>query len=226
VKSTPDELDIHPPQQERTHAAWVRILDAGLTILQESGYDGFTIAAICDRASVSPPAIYARVRTKKALFLAVFEHGFRIVQEETEATRTRLTGDSPDEIIRGAIAAIGMTTLAHELFHRPVILRAEADKEVALRTQRARTDTATWFRNLVLQHPAALRDAAPDQIDACFRVIFAALMARIATPSALNIGTAYTDDAFICELQEMAVRCLLRQSKAEQAASKKARKTK
>lgn len=207
VTNAPEELQVHPPQQERTHAAWERILDAGVAILEEAGYEGFTIAAICERAGVNPPAIYARVRTKQALFLAVFEQGFRQVREETEATRARLTAGSPEAIVRNAVAAIVLTTFAHERFQRPVILRAEADAEVAARTQQARMDTAAWFRDLVLQHPTALRD--PKRIDACFRVIFAALVARIATPSALDIGVPYPDDAFMRDLQDTAERWLL-----------------
>ncbi|WP_395334838.1 TetR/AcrR family transcriptional regulator [Novosphingobium sp. BL-8H] len=203
------ELDINPPQQGRTLAGWERILDAGLSILVEQGYEAFTIAAICERAKVNPPAIYARVRTKKALFLAVFEHGFRALRDETEARRARLTGGTPDTVIRNAVEAIARTTLAHERFNRPVVLRAEADPEIALRTRQARSETSNWFRGLMLQQKSALRSSNPDDIDRCFHVIFAALIARVATPSALDIGTPYSDDAFIADLQETAVRWLL-----------------
>jgi AcrR family transcriptional regulator len=215
VNNPAEELGVRPPLQGRTHVTWERMLDAGLALLKESGYDGFTIAAICERACVSPPAIYARVRTKKALFLAVFEYGFHVVQTETERTRAALTGDSPGAILRNAIAAIALTTFAHERFHRPVILRAEADAEVASRTQQARSETAIWFRDLILQHPGALRDATPERIDRCFRVIFAALMARVATPKGLDIGIPYSDEAFIADLQETAARFLLLAPEAE-----------
>ncbi|MDO6966150.1 TetR/AcrR family transcriptional regulator [Rhizobium alvei] len=209
MKDLPADFEIHPPQQERTQASWERILEAGLRLLEEEGYDGFTIAAICARANVSPTAIYARVRTKKALFLAVFEHGFGAVRQETEATRARLKGSSPDAVIRGAVAAIALTTFAHQRFHRPVILRAEIDDEIALRTRQARTETATWFRDIVLRHSGAQKQPNPERIDRCFRVIFAALMARVATPSALDVGLVYSDESFIADLQDTAVNWLL-----------------
>lgn len=203
---------VRPPLQERTYAGWERILDSGVAILEETGYEGFTIAAICARAEVNPPTIYARVRTKRDLFLAVFEHGFRAIQAETEAIRAGLSGGSADAVVRGAVAAMASNSLAHERFHRPVLLRAEADVEVARRTHQARADTATWFRELVLQHSAALRDPDPVRVDAGFRIVFVALMARITTPYALDVAAPISDEAFIADLQETAVRFLLRDS--------------
>src|SRR3954468_9843732 len=68
-------LQVRPPKQRRSREAWNRVLDAGVAILEDGGYDAFTIAAVCERARVAPPAIYARTASKDALFLAVYEHG-------------------------------------------------------------------------------------------------------------------------------------------------------
>src|SRR5215470_10697855 len=68
-------LQIRPPRQARTQQAWNRVLDSGVEILEEGGYDAFTIAAVCERAHVPPRALYDRVTSKDALFLAVYEHG-------------------------------------------------------------------------------------------------------------------------------------------------------
>jgi len=209
VSEQPD-LAVRPPQQGRTQAAWERILDAGLAILEESGYAGFTIAAICGRAGVSPPAIYARVRTKQALYFAVFEHGFAPLRaRQVEALDpVRWADATAEEAARGAIAAIAWTSLAHEPFLREVARRAEEDPEVAARTHDARQWTAELFTGLMLQHPDELRSPDPEQVRACFRVVFAALMARIALPRALDVGPQVDDAAFVAHLQETAVRWL------------------
>lgn len=47
-------------------------------------------------------------------------------------------------------------------------------------------------------------------MDACFRVVFAALMARIALSNALDIGAPRSDDEVIGDLQETALRYLFR----------------
>ncbi|GGC84618.1 hypothetical protein GCM10011512_09360 [Tersicoccus solisilvae] len=208
--------DLRPPRQERTQAAWERILDAGVAILDEHGYEGFTIASICARAGVTPPTIYARVRGKEALFFAVFEHGFEPVrrrqQEELTAAGTGTV--SPQDAVRQAITAIVTTTLVHERFLRTIVHRAEDDDEIARRTRDARAGTATRFRELVLRHPEALRDAAPERIDRCFRVVFAALMARVAFGTSLDIGAETSDAEFLSDLQEIALRTLFRETAA------------
>lgn len=33
-----------------TEEVWVRVLDAGISLLEEHGYEGFTIATVCERA--------------------------------------------------------------------------------------------------------------------------------------------------------------------------------
>ena len=219
VTRRPD-LEVRPPQQERTQAAWDRILDAGLAILEESGYAGFTIAAICGRAGVSPPAIYARVRTKQALYFAVFEHGFAPLRarQMDALDPARWAGAPAQEAARGAVAAIARTSLEHEPFLREIARRAEEDPEVAARTHDARRWTAELFTDLMLQHPAALRSTDAEHVQACFRIVFAALMARIALPRALDVGPQVDDDAFVAHLQETAVRWLFPDAETEHTA--------
>ena len=48
------DLEVRPPKQRRSREAWNRVLDAGVAILEEGGYDAFTIAAVCERAAVAP----------------------------------------------------------------------------------------------------------------------------------------------------------------------------
>ncbi len=55
-----EALAVRLPRQARTRAAWQRILEAGLQIVEQDGYDALTIASLCDRAGVTPPTIYAR----------------------------------------------------------------------------------------------------------------------------------------------------------------------
>src|SRR5438309_4007748 len=83
--ATPDgaaDLEVREPRQQRSREAWERVLDAGVAILEDAGYEAFTIAAVCERARVAPPAIYARTSNKDALFLAVYEHGIARLRAE------------------------------------------------------------------------------------------------------------------------------------------------
>ena len=95
--SSIDDLEVRPPKQQRSREAWNRVLDAGVAILEDGGYDAFTIAAVCERAAVAPTAIYARTTSKDALFLAVYEHGIGRLRAEQGvfADADRWTGLPP-----------------------------------------------------------------------------------------------------------------------------------
>src|SRR3954447_14696116 len=103
-----DALEIRPPLQQRSREAWERILDAGVTLLEQGGYEAFTIAAVCERAQVVPRAVYARVNTKEGLFLAVYEHGISrlLAGQEVFLDDRRWAGLSAEELIRGAVREV------------------------------------------------------------------------------------------------------------------------
>src|SRR5215212_3519679 len=115
---TPDDLTVRPPKQRRSREAWIRVLDAGVSLLEDGGMDAFTIAAVCERAGVAPPAIYARTTSKDALFLAVYEHGISRLRAEQEvfARPERWAGLPPVELVRAAVAELVGITFRHERF--------------------------------------------------------------------------------------------------------------
>src|SRR3954447_5190273 len=100
------DLQVRTPKQRRSREAWNRVLDAGVAILEEGGYDAFTIAAVCERARVAPPAIYARTTSKDALFLAVYEHGIARLRADQEvfADTARWADLPPVDLVRDAVA--------------------------------------------------------------------------------------------------------------------------
>ena len=100
------ELEVRPPKQQRSRERWNRVLDAGVALLEDGGYDAFTIAAVCERARVAPTAIYARTTSKDALFLAVYEHGIAGLRAEQTVfdVTDRWAGLEPAELVRASVA--------------------------------------------------------------------------------------------------------------------------
>src|SRR3954469_18227028 len=96
-RDTAAVLAVREPRQQRTREQWARILDAGVELLEQGGYEAFTIAALCERAAVPPRALYARADTKDGLFLAVYEHGMsRVLADHavfTDPVRWRARDD-------------------------------------------------------------------------------------------------------------------------------------
>src|SRR4051795_6101962 len=116
------DLGVRPPKPQRSRDAWNRVLDAGVALLEDGGYDAFTIAAVCERASVAPPAIYARTTSKDALFLAVYEHGIARLRAEQDVFTdgTRWAGLSAADRVRAAVAEMVGISLRHQRFLRAV----------------------------------------------------------------------------------------------------------
>src|ERR1700712_4085432 len=118
------ELEVRPPKQQRSREAWNRVLDAGVAILEDDGYDAFTIASVCQRARVAPTAIYARTTSKDALFLAVYEHGISRLRAEQDVfgDEDRWAGLGPAALVRAAVAEMVRISFGHERFLRAVVL--------------------------------------------------------------------------------------------------------
>jgi len=179
----PSPPPVRPPLQRRTAAAWARVLDCGVEILEESGYEGLTIAAVCQRADVAPPAIYARVDTKEDLFLAVYEHGIARVRTTEAALET---GDwdqlSPARVVERAVRTVLDQFRTHHRFLRSVVLLSSRHEEV--RQRGSYYAEALRDRFVARVAPVMVGRGARTRAAAAFDVVFASGV----------FHTAYGDD--------------------------------
>ncbi|MFD8307853.1 TetR/AcrR family transcriptional regulator [Streptomyces sp. NPDC059690] len=207
-----DDLEIRPPKQRRSREAWNRVLDAGVSILEDGGYEAFTIAAVCERAEVAPPAIYARTTSKDALFLAVFEHGIQRLRAEQQvfADNGRWADLSAPELVRAAVAETVGMFLRHERFLRAVVLTSASHPEIRRRGSRYSQELGSGFAKVVLRATDAI--TLPDvetAVHSCFSTVFAASVIRVAYGPGFARPVPVEDDAFTADLAETAVRYLL-----------------
>jgi AcrR family transcriptional regulator len=206
------ELEVRPPKQQRSREAWNRVLDAGVALLEDGGYDAFTIAGVCERALVAPTAIYARTTSKDALFLAVYEHGIARLRAEQEAfaEETRWAGLVPAELVRAAVGEMVGISLRHQRFLGAVVLLSAAHEEVRRRGDRYARELGDGFTGVVLGVAGDIAHPEPEPaVRACFGTVFAATMIRVAYGPAFATPSPVDDDAFMVHLGEVAVRYLL-----------------
>jgi AcrR family transcriptional regulator len=206
------DLEVRPPKQRRSREAWNRVLDAGVAILEDGGYDAFTIAAVCERAQVAPPAIYARTTSKDALFLAVYEHGMARLRAEQEvfADDDRWAVLSPAERVRTAVAEMAGVAVRHQRLLRSVVLISAAHPEVRSRGSRYSQELGEGFARVVLGAREAIRHDHPEAaVRSIFGTVFATTIIRIAYGPAFATPVPVDDDAFVADLGETAVRYLL-----------------
>jgi AcrR family transcriptional regulator len=193
-----DSLQIRPPRQARTQQAWNRVLNSGVEILEEGGYDAFTIAAVCERARVPPRALYDRVTSKDALFLAVYEHGMaRVAADHAPFANDSLwEGLGPAATIGQAVRLVMTIFDHHAALLRAVVLLPSAHPEVLRRgahhTQQLRELYVQRCRPAVSGQHADPATAAGASFDA----VFASAVFRTAYgPSFLRSGQDADDHA-------------------------------
>ena len=206
------ELEVRPPKQQRSREAWNRVLDAGVALLEEGGYDAFTIAAVCDRARVAPTAIYARTTSKDALFLAVYEHGVGRLRDEQHlfADTARWAGLTPAELVRAAVAEMVGISFRHQRFLRAVVLISAVHEEVRRRGSRYSQELGEGFVQVVLAARRAIRHDDPEAaVRSCFGTVFATSIIRVAYGPGFATPTPVDDERFVDDLGDTAARYLL-----------------
>ncbi|MES2102934.1 MAG: TetR/AcrR family transcriptional regulator [Pseudomonadota bacterium] len=83
------------PRQDRSRATAERLLNATISILDESGLEGATIPRIAAVAEVAPASVYRRFADKDALLRAAFLHTLRQSnQANGQQLETLLLGNS------------------------------------------------------------------------------------------------------------------------------------
>ena len=206
------DLEVRPPKQRRSREAWNRVLDAGVGILEDGGFEDFTIAAVCERARVAPPAIYARTASKDALFLAVYEHGIArlLADQEVFADDARWADLTPTDLVRETVAEMVGITLRHQPFLRAVVLVSAAHPEIQRRGSRYSKELGDAFGGVLRRVADAIRhDDAEQAIRSCFEAAFSASIIRVAYGPGFASSLPRDDAHFVRDLGTMAVRYLL-----------------
>lgn len=202
------DLSVRPARQRRSRESWNRVLDAGVAVLTERGSDGFTIAAVCERAGVAPPTIYRRTPSKDALFLAVYEHGI----EQIRATEAALAGGHTDDegaptadrtvaSVGEAVAVVAAVFAAHRDFLRAVILISATNDTVRGRGVDASHALADLFARLTAPFAPPGTDG---RRDAVFQMVFGSLVLRTGFGADFAAPRPVDEETYVAELARAA----------------------
>jgi AcrR family transcriptional regulator len=204
LRPEPD-LAVHAPRQQRTREQWRRILDAGVELLEQGGYEAFTIAALSQRAEVPPRALYARVATKDGLFLAVYEHGMSRVLGDHRGFAEEVRGGvgGPSEGIEKAVRFLVTLFSDHADFLRAVVLIAGAHPELRRRGEAYAQELGELFAHALVAGTSAPEGEA---VDFCFSLLFATLVLR--TAYGPGMGPSGGEEELCREMVTMARRYL------------------
>jgi len=205
---TAGDLAVRAPRQRRTREQWARVLDAGVELLEEGGYGGFTIAALCERAGVPPRALYARTDTKDGLFLAVYEHGMSrvLAGHAVFADPDQWRTENNQQLVELAVQRLVGIFINHEKFLRAVVLISNSHPEVLRRG-------STYISQIRDLFVTVLKPVTPDDgesthnLEFCFSMVFSAMVLRVAYGP--GFGPSGNTSTLTRDLATMAHRLLL-----------------
>lgn len=206
---TEGTLAIRPPRYRPAREAWNRVLDAGLSLLEEGGYGAFTISAICERANVAPRAIYDRADSKDALFLAVYEHGAARLRAEHAVFSDAKRWQQPtaEALASDAVRAVAGIFARNAAFLRSVVLISGVHPEIYRRGARDERDLSDRFTDVILHVREDIRRPDPEAaIRMAFHAVFSSLVLRVGWTQ-LASGTI-DGEPFVAELITMVNRYL------------------
>jgi AcrR family transcriptional regulator len=181
------------------------VLESGVALLESGGYGALTIGALCKRAGVTPPTIYARAGNKEQLLLAIYERAMQRIarDEQLDPSDERWVAMAPAELVRAAVAQLAHVWLANAALLRPIVHRSVTDAEISRRGSEASRDLAARFRAVLGNVDVLPRDA-----DVCFRLTYAALVQRVMYGAGFESDVALDDESFTTALGDAAVRYL------------------
>lgn len=129
-----------PVDPERRAARRLQIIDAGLTVFAERGYDGATTARICRQAGIGSGTFFHYFATKADLLLAILELGTAETTERAAALEGRtdalevlleLVGSTADDAADARIP--GFVRAVAGVMHQPAVAEALAADDAAQR---------------------------------------------------------------------------------------------
>jgi len=181
-KTDTQPFAVQPPQQQRSRASFERVLAAGAALLEEEGYDGFTLASVSSRAKVSIGSIYARVKSKDDLFY-VIQDRFMTGSEGVPAFATAPESYAElatEELIVQIVHDVGTTFQTNPRLLRVFMHRGIVDRVVAERSSRSVSGFAAAFEALLLTRRDEIVQAEPElAVDVAFRIAWGTLARQI-----------------------------------------------
>jgi AcrR family transcriptional regulator len=174
---------IRPPQQRRSQESLERLLISGFEVLCEQGFDGFTLQEVSQRSGVSIGSIYARVPSREALIMAIYERQMSWTAEE-EARQIvlakSLEGRTPAERVEVLVRSEVETMLSHADTLRVFMRGASTFPEIWERGALKSQANAKVFREGVLGVREYIDHPDPElAVDIAWRMIYCTVARRI-----------------------------------------------
>jgi AcrR family transcriptional regulator len=199
--STPEPL-IRPPLQRRSQESLERVLQAGLEVLQDEGFEGFTLQEVSRRAGASIGSIYARVPSREALIMAIYERAMEWSSDQSVFERDAHRDDlTPRERVERLVSDMANDMLAHADVLRVFMRQAPMNPEIWQRGAEKSQETAKLFQAALLEHRQDLTHPERElAADVAYRMVYCTIARRITHGPKFESARAVSDKKLVREL--------------------------
>jgi AcrR family transcriptional regulator len=193
---------VQPPQQERSRASFERVIQAATSLLEEEGYDGFTLAEVSKRANVSIGSIYARVKSKDDLFYVIQDRYMTGSEDRPRLRDGELWSDlDAHDVVVGIVREIGELFKVNERLLRVFMHRGLVDPMVATRSSASVSRFHDEVETILLTRREAIAHEDPElAIDVAFRMAWGTLARQIMYWPTFESKRSIAWDTLVAEL--------------------------
>ena len=170
---------VRPPKQRRSRESFERVLDAARQLLEENGFDGFTVQEVAARANVSVGAIYERFGNKETLLHTVHARLMETIAQFVDGQQAPVPADV-GELIDTLVGRVAATMSAHHAILRAFMHLAALDAVIAERGSLEIIALSRRFKAALRPHAAEFRHSDPEiALDLAFRITYSTLARQV-----------------------------------------------
>jgi AcrR family transcriptional regulator len=170
---------VRPPKQQRSRESYERVLDAAHGLLEENGFEGFTVQEVAARANVSVGAIYERFGNKETLLRTVHARLMETMAQFDPGESVVEPAD-PSQVIAVLVRRVAATMGAHRAILRSFMHLGALDEVISSRGSRESVELSRRFKEALRPHAAEFSHGDPEiALDVAFRMTYSTLARQV-----------------------------------------------
>lgn len=169
---------VSPPRQDRSQASFGRVLDAAVGLLEEKGYEGFTLLEVSAKARTSIGSIYCRVKSKDDLIRAVQLHVLSRLEAEVSGFTdlAKWEGVALRSLVPHLIRELGEFLRRNAAILRALQSFGASDIVIVGKGEESYWRLADLYETVLLQRSDEIKHPRPKHaVQVCFDVPYATL---------------------------------------------------
>lgn len=170
---------VRPPKQQRSRESYERVLGAARQLLEENGFEGFTVQQVAARADVSVGAIYDRFGNKETLLHTAHARLMDTIGQSV-ANQAAVEPAGAAETIETLVRRVADIMHSHHAVLRAFMHLGALDDVIASRASRESIELGRRFKQALRPHAAAFKHADPEvALDVAFRIAYSTLARQV-----------------------------------------------